>query len=130
MASPTSLTFKSVSDAVAEDVRTVAQWHAAEWAYLHPGEDTPAHCEERLRARVATILAFDGDEDGVVVGSVSIDEADMATRPWLSPWLAGLYVRADRRGRGIGAALIARALGEAKRLGLRQLFLFTPDAEA
>ncbi len=47
----------------------------------------------------------------------------------LTPWLAGLYVAPEHRREGIGSALVARVVGEARGLGLHRLYLYTPDQE-
>jgi hypothetical protein len=44
-------------------------------------------------------------------------------------WLASLYVRADRRRRGVGGMLLKAAVAEARRLGVKALYLFTADQE-
>ena len=53
-------------------------------------------------------------------------ENDMTTRPELSPWLAGVFVPPELRGRGIGAALVERVVHEAGALGVPRLFLYIP----
>ncbi len=50
---------------------------------------------------------------------------DLDVRPDIYPYLANLYVQEDYRGNGIVKLLIDRALSEAKRLGLSELFLYT-----
>lgn len=50
---------------------------------------------------------------------------DMESRSDLTPWLAGVYVKAQHRGRGMGAALIARVIDEARALSVPRLYLCT-----
>ncbi|MBK8006160.1 MAG: GNAT family N-acetyltransferase [Gemmatimonadetes bacterium] len=47
--------------------------------------------------------------------------------PPLSPWLASVFVRPDRRGKGLGQALARRVLLEAAALGHARVYLFTTD---
>jgi predicted N-acetyltransferase YhbS len=47
----------------------------------------------------------------------------------MSPWLAGVFVAPSHRRQGIGRALVWRGLEEARNLGLRRLYLYTPNSE-
>ena len=62
-----------------------------------------------------------------VVGSASLLEHDLDSRPDLGPWLASLYVAPAHRHQGLGAALAERVVEEAARLGVPTLYLFTFD---
>ena len=66
---------------------------------------------------------------GELFGSVSLLAADLPERPGLSQWLASLFVRAERRGQGLGGRLVEAAVLEARRLGVSQLYLFTAHHE-
>ena len=44
----------------------------------------------------------------VLLGSAMLIAHDMDTRPQWTPWLAGMVVAPEFRGRGIGAALVER----------------------
>ncbi len=63
--------------------------------------------------------------DGRPAGTVNLVHTDSETRPDLHPWLAALVVVPERRGLGIGSALVRALLGHAARLGFRELFLGT-----
>jgi N-acetylglutamate synthase-like GNAT family acetyltransferase len=54
---------------------------------------------------------------------------DMDTRMELSPWLAGVFVTPEHRGRGVGAAMVRRVIDDATALGVRRLYLYTPSTE-
>ena len=91
-------------------------------AALGPLRRTKA--SERLRERrlPAEGLSFVATENGRIVGSVRLwDVAIGPSRPALL--LGPLAVDAGRRNRGIGTALIRRALREAARLGYRAMLL-------
>ena len=92
-------------------------------------EDIVAMYEKRtVRGRIPeTFVALEGD---TVVGAASIIEEDMETRKELSPWLAEVYVAPEFRNRGIGTALVRAIMQEAKSIGVRRLYLFTPDKVA
>jgi predicted N-acetyltransferase YhbS len=114
-----------------EWVGLLARWHVAQWQSLYPGWTVAAAEEELLRHgdpnRIPlTLVAVEGMDP---VGSVSVVEKDLDGWDHLTPWLASLYVRPDRRGRGIGKALVLAAVAEARRLGEEVLYLFTPGQE-
>ena len=109
----------------------LAALHHEQWAYLRP--DTTL--EERTRRLTAAcgrgnvptvIVAL--DENRALLGSAMLIASDMATRPDLTPWLAGVYVVASQRGRGVGSALVSHIESEAASLGVSRLYLYTPDA--
>lgn len=65
------------------------------------------------------------DDDGVVVGAVQLDRAGGNGRHRAE--VRRLAVRADRRGAGIGRALMEAAVEHARGLGLRLLWLTTHE---
>src|SRR5205085_4613677 len=84
---------------------TLAHWHYAEWRDLYAGWDYEAALAE-LRSHTdpdrlpTTLVALSEAEE--LLGSVSLLVRDLPGYDHLSPWLASLFVRADRRGAGIG----------------------------
>lgn len=95
--------------------------------------DRPGHSVERMAARMCdadpvvgipiTLVALDDDE--AVVGVVNLVDNDDEARTHLAPWLAGLVVRQDMRGRGIGSALVRALLDHARRLEIETLYFGT-----
>src|SRR5215216_4133152 len=77
-------------------VETLAGWHWAAWGQ----PDALPHWITTLRGRAyrdripTTFVAMAGDQP---IGSVSIVERDMTTRPDLGPWLAAVYVEPSFR---------------------------------
>ena len=67
-------------------------------------------------------IAVDHD---TIVGSYALLRNDLISRQDLFPWLACLYVLPERRGRKIGAALLAHGLREAREAGYDRLYLCT-----
>ena len=65
---------------------------------------------------------------GKFLGSVNLLVHEMTTRPTLSPWLAQLFVIAEERGRGVGAALARACLVRAAELGFSRVHLYTAAA--
>ena len=96
----------------AGDAAVVADWIWAQWARHEPGVSradsdafvVAALCAKRLPYFVIASVA------GVPVGCASIVATDLPTRPDLGPWLANVYVLPAWRGRGVGGALVQRAM--------------------
>lgn len=111
-------------------VPELARLHFKQWGYLRP-EQTLEHRTRRLaeccgRGGVPSVVV--ALEDGALCGSAMLIASDMDTRPGLTPWLAGVYVVPACRGRGYGSTLVRRVESEAATLGVRDLYLWTPDA--
>ncbi len=68
--------------------------------------------------------------DGRPPGTASLRPDDLSEQPDLTPWLAGVYVLPQARGRGVARALIAAVEGEAQAAGLNPLWLYTHTAES
>jgi predicted N-acetyltransferase YhbS len=113
-------------------IPTVAQWLFHQWGHLTPGSSVESAIG-RLQRNLhddripLTIIALSGDN---VVGTASLIEHDLQTRPDLTPWLASVFVVPEQRGQGIGAALVRAIVAKARTLGVSPLYLFTPDKEA
>ncbi len=110
-------------------VLTLASWIQEEWGHSFleaTFEELVSELEERTtRRRIPeTFVALEGDRP---VGTASIVTHDMSTRSELSPWLSAVYVPPEFRNRGIGSKLVRRAMQEAEILGVKRLYLFTPD---
>lgn len=109
---------------------SLARAHVAAFGALLP-DWTAAQAEQELRTHVqrcaipTTLVAVDGED---WLGSVSLLQEDHEGIRRYSPWLASLYVREAARGRGVGRALVARCVGEARALGVPTLYLYCTDA--
>ena len=116
-----------------EFIPTVAHWLHQEWGHLRPNQrlDDRVARVERACGHHKIPTTFVAVDDGAQpVGCASLVEHDMLTRPELSPWLAGVFVPREHRGRGIGAALVERVVQEARSLEVPRLYLYTPGAGA
>lgn len=115
----------------AEHIPALAAWHHDEWSYLNPG----GSIEKRIE-KMQNYLSVDPVpsmfvwvEEKNVIGSAGILACDMDTKLELTPWLASVYVKKDRRNEGIGTALVRKVMSHAKEMGCDELFLFTPNKE-
>jgi len=109
----------------------LASLHAAEWGHLYADWDAETVRAELLGQNAdgslpATLVLHEGNK---LVGSVSVIFGDCPPRPDLDPWLAGLYVVRDRRGRGHGLELIRAAIELAAGAGEKRLHVYTESAE-
>lgn len=69
-----------------------------------------------------SLVALEGD---LPLGCVHLIDHDDSTLVDLTPWLAAMVVVPERRGQGIGSALVRALLAEARRRGFRHLWLGT-----
>jgi predicted N-acetyltransferase YhbS len=112
-----------------EHLPVLAEWHHSEWGGIVSG-GTLEWFRERLRTHLnhdtlpVALVALEGDAP---IGTVNLRAADMPSRPELTPWLGGMYVRGDMRGRGIGEALVRACEQRAREMGFREMYLFATD---
>jgi N-acetylglutamate synthase-like GNAT family acetyltransferase len=113
-----------------QHIPKLAEWQYQQWWYLNPDESIADRAEEfktHLTDTLtpSTFIAVDSE----LMGSASIIESDMDSRPDLSPWLASVFVLPQYRNSGIGSSLVKHVMLSAKQSGLKHLYLFTPDRE-
>ncbi len=105
----------------------------AQWADLFQAAGTSKDNLRDLMTERATMdqlpITLVALSDGVLVGTGSIKLAEPGTKPGLSPWLAGMYVKEAYRGTGIGALLVQALEATAKDLGVTTLYLSVGTAE-
>ena len=113
-----------------EHVDQVAAWGFAEWGHLNPGQtlqSRTAQIRESLTVDRVPIVLVALDDAGTLVGTASLLFDDLEGDP-RNPWLASVFVPAERRGEGIASALVAAVEAAARRLGYPMLYLFTTSA--
>lgn len=102
-----------------------------EWGRRNP-KNSIEKVTQRLIGRMnvdSLPIAFVGFFDGKLVASASIKIREMETHPQFEHWLGAVYVDVAHRGKGIGSQIVKRTVLEAKRLRVRNLFLYTRSHE-
>lgn len=64
-------------------------------------------------------------KDGKLCGCCGLIVNDFISRHDLTPWLAGIYVDPEERGKALGDVLMKYAADEARKMGYSQLYLTT-----
>lgn len=67
-------------------------------------------------------------KDGELVGAGSIKLTEPGTKEGLSPWLAGIYVKPQYRGLGLGRDIVLALEAKARQLGVEALYLSADSA--
>ncbi|MEB0227947.1 GNAT family N-acetyltransferase [Pseudomonas sp. 10S4] len=109
-----------------------AELNFNEWGHYKPGNTLEAQTEHMRascgRGSVPTVVV--AIEDSQLLGGALLLAHDLDSRPQLTPWLAGVYVKPEHRGRGIPSQLVTRIVEEAAQVGVPELYLCTPNAQA
>ncbi|MHA3739171.1 GNAT family N-acetyltransferase [Pseudomonas sp. Eth.TT006] len=113
-------------------IEELAALHFEEWGRFRPGqtvEDRIKHMRKSCSkgAIPSVVVALEGSR---LLGGAMLLENDLKLRPDLTPWLAGVYVKTQERGRGIASQLVNRVAEEAAALGVRELYLYTDASQA
>jgi GNAT superfamily N-acetyltransferase len=114
-------------------VPVAARWH---WERRNPDEiaESLAMWTEGLLTRTnrdhipATFFALSGVALIASATLVDHDMPDRADLAHLRPWLAGVYVAAEERRRGVGSRLVSHVEACALSFGVQRLYLYTSEA--
>lgn len=125
-----NLTFTYLADRP-DLVGLLASWFHREWGERNPAltiDLIKRNLEERLnRDRLPlTFIALSGNE---TIGSASLKIREMEDYPQNPHWLGAVYVVPGYRNRGVGTQIVLHSISEAKRLGVRELYLYTHSHE-
>ncbi len=115
-----------------EFIEELATLNFKEWGEFRPGqtvEDRIEHMRESCGkgAVPSVVVAL---EESRLLGGALLIEHDLKLRRNLTPWLAGVYVKAEERGRGIASQLVNRVVEEAAALGVPELYLYTDTSQS
>lgn len=111
----------------------IAEHMFREWGQMSEGVTIARYynyLEENLNTNriPLTIIAKSGANE--LLGFASLVSFDMEINKDLSPWISGVFVIPEHRGRGIGRLLINRLEQLAFGFGYERLYLYTFDKEA
>lgn len=113
-------------------LKTLASWTYNEWLQSNPNasiERMTSLLSDRAESTQIPLSIVALNEQGQPAGIASLMAADMKSHPELSPWLSGVYVHPQERGKGIGSALCERVIAEARRLEIFKIYLVTQDQQ-
>jgi GNAT superfamily N-acetyltransferase len=113
-----------------EALPMVAAWIHTEFPHEFVGVPLADWTQDLWDAQGLSITTFVALEDGLVMGTASLDANDLPVRPNLTPWLASVFVDPEHRSKGIASQLVARVEQEARDRGVMRLHLHTTDRES
>ena len=112
-----------------ESIPEIAAWIENEW-----GHDSVELTFDNIYSTLLKQVTihqipetFVAVENGKFLGTASIVEDDMSTRPGLTPWLASVFVDPEFRNKGVGSELVKTIMKEAKIIGIKKLYLWTAN---
>lgn len=110
----------------------IAEHMFKEWGHLREGVTIARYynyLEEKLNTNhiPLTIIAKSGANE--LLGFASLVSSDMETNKDMTPWISGVFVIPEHRGKGIGRLLINRLEQLAHGFGFEKLYLYTFDKE-
>ncbi|MEM7446131.1 MAG: GNAT family N-acetyltransferase [Pseudomonadota bacterium] len=110
----------------------LAKWFCQEWDPYY-GEDGPGDADADLKACLnrdtLPIVVVALGPDGALLGTAALKDQSVGSELGVGPWLAALLVATDKRGQGIGTALVSAIEREAARLGFSWIYTSTDSAE-
>jgi GNAT superfamily N-acetyltransferase len=83
----------------------------------------------RLNTEKTPLTILAKSDNGDLIGFGSLVDSDMDINKDLTPWISGVYVIAEQRGKGVGRKIVERLEQIAIELGFNELYLFTYDKE-
>jgi predicted N-acetyltransferase YhbS len=102
----------------------------AEWPdWYGPGGRGAALADLRGRTRTEGLpLGFVAREGQTVLGGAALAATSYGAEPGETPWIVGLLVAPEARGRGTGSALVAACEARARAAGASAIFATTGTA--
>lgn len=105
----------------------------AEWGDLAPWA-VQADIERRFAGQLHTAQApftlVALADSGELLGTASVKLFELPDHPDKVHWLGEVFIPRERRGQGIGSALVRACIAQSRALGLPALYLYTPDQQA
>ena len=111
-------------------VDEIAQLHQAEWAHMDRSL-TLEHRKAALREvtdREGIPSIYIAIDNNKFIGTAAVVEKDLDTHLELGPWISAVYVKENWRTQGIATKLVKRCEDQAKKVGIKRLYLSTEFA--
>lgn len=115
-----------------EYVDQIAHCMFKEWGHLRGDTNADRYVQSvsnRVNDDKTPLTIIVKSEDGELAGFASLVDHDMETRQDLLPWLGGVFVLPEYRGKGIGKIIVSEIERVAGDLGFDKLYLFTLDKD-
>ena len=107
-------------------IPTIAQWYFEEWAHLTQGisqEDIEIKVAKVAESRAALPISFVLHDHDELLAVAELKFHEHPKFPDYKHWLGGVFVPADKRGRGYAATVLQQALKHAKTQQITSLYL-------
>jgi GNAT superfamily N-acetyltransferase len=107
-------------------IKIIAQWQFDQWKDLTGFQTIEGYIAFLEKCIESTTIPYVliAHSEGKLLGSVNLVACDMAIRSELTPWLAQLFVSPERRGKGIGTALVYAAVEHMRVQKFEKIYLF------
>jgi predicted N-acetyltransferase YhbS len=103
------------------------------WREALPEDTTVEHRVVKLRQHMQKAelpIALIAHQQGEVLGTAALRRHDLEGREDLSPWLGGVFVMHNHRGKGVASMLCHAIKQKASSMGIESIYLFTPDQQS
>jgi GNAT superfamily N-acetyltransferase len=112
------------------EINVCARWRTGEFAdVLGTGVAEEEQVLRELAADQSRQVCLIALFDGVPAGTCLLVTSEIDPLHDVPPWLAGLYVTPEFRGRGVGRSLVAAIEKQAQIRGIPRIYLYTDDNE-
>ena len=105
-----------------------ARWRASAFSVLKASFEQELRSLELFASDQSHGVALVAKADGEPVGTCLLVESEIEPDHDVSPWLAGLFVVPEYRGKGVGAALVRAIEDQARQRELSRVYLYTTHA--
>ena len=105
-----------------------ARWRASAFSVLKASFEQELRSLELFASDQSHGVALVAKADGEPVGTCLLVESEIEPDHDVSPWLAGLFVVPEYRGKGVGAALVRAIEDQARQRELSRVYLYATHA--